>query len=191
MRRADPAICVSTVTRSTLHPIFHMTSIAVSAVVQPSRILSFALASMCAGAVLIGLATVMGSYGGAPAVVRWIAGALCIGAGLMAARRMLAPGIARRIDIFGSGQIRVSEHGSSCSAGGGPGHAENAACLWQLLPTSTLWSSLMILNLRSEHGARVELLILPDTMSQTSFRALSVACHWIAAHNNRAGSEIS
>ena len=62
---------------------------------------------------------------------------------------------------------------------------------YHLHVTSTLWSFLLVLDLRSESGTRLVLIVLPDTMTQASFRALCVACQWIAAHNIRANAEKS
>ncbi len=166
-------------------------SIAVSAVVQPSRIVFFLTLGMSVGSVLIGLFLGLNAFGPTLLWARMTLAALCGLSGLTAACRILQDRCAQRIEISGSGQIRVYAASVPPSNRHEPTERIGSAdCPQDLLPSSTLWSHLMILNLRADNGVTTTLLILPDTMSQTSFRALSVACHWIAAHNNRAESHI-
>ena len=47
---------------------------------------------------------------------------------------------------------------------------------------STLWPSLLSLYLRAEDGGLHKLLVLPDSLDDDSFRALSVALRWINRH---------
>ena len=161
-------------------------SIAVSAVVRPSRIVLGLTLTMCVGSASIG--AFFGCYSGAamPALVRIALGASCVLAGLIVACQILRNRCVQRIEISGIGQIRVHAADTPQAIGhhfhdpiGSP------VCCQDLLPSSTLWAHFMILNLQAKDGIRTTLLIMPDTMSQTSFRGLSVACHWIAAHNNR------
>jgi len=48
---------------------------------------------------------------------------------------------------------------------------------------SVLWPHLLMVRLESSSGVRRLLTILPDCMSDEEFKAVSVACRWIAAHN--------
>ena len=171
-------------------------SIAVSAVVHPSRVVLCLTLAMCLGSVSIGILFGIDASGSIMPFMRTVLGALCVMAGMTAAYLVLRKGCARRstqrIDISGNGQIRVHPlHAVQVPAGLVPDRAGSPDHLQELLPSSTMWSHLMVLNLRAKNnGTKSTLLILPDSMSQTSFRALSVACHWIAAHNNRAEREI-
>jgi toxin CptA len=81
-----------------------------------------------------------------------------------------------RIDISGVGQIRLTEFkglATPLSAGGSE--------VVQLAADSTLWPKL--LRLQAEDRRIAVLPILPDSVAVSEFRALSVACRWIAAHN--------
>ena len=175
-------------------------SIAVSAVVAPSRWLMLLLVLMSSCSMAIG---VLMFFNGFPAmagpahadpwfVLRCLFAVTCIGGGMLAIHAFFCKRAYFHIDISGTGQIRLRklEHPSpngrfftrQKETGYSPGPL-------QLLPESTLWPHLMVLRLQCELGRIHTLFVLPDTLSQTSFRMLSVACHWIAAHNIRAGSE--
>jgi hypothetical protein len=58
-----------------------------------------------------------------------------------------------------------------------------AAPALRLVENSVLWPHLLLVRLESTSGMRYVLTILPDCMSDEEFRAVSVACRWIAAHN--------
>ena len=166
-------------------------TIAVSAVVRPSRILLSLTLGMCAGSASIGTLFALQPVASMAPLARVALATACVMAGLIVACQILRCRCAQRIEISGNGQIRVSTPDASPSTSSElSDRFVGAARLYDLLPTSTLWSHLMILNLRAANGTRTTLLILPDSMTQTSFRALSVACHWIAAHNNRAERDI-
>jgi hypothetical protein len=60
----------------------------------------------------------------------------------------------------------------------------------QLMADSTIWPGLLLLRLRRQDLRVTSVLILPDCVAADGFRALSVACRWIAAHNNRAEGEL-
>ena len=58
--------------------------------------------------------------------------------------------------------------------------------LAQLLAGSTVWPNLLLLRLRLENGRVRTIPVLPDSVSRETFRALQVACRWVASHNNDA-----
>lgn len=166
-------------------------SIAVSAVVRPSRVVLCLTVLMCLGSVLVGV--LIGSNLLVPMapLARSILAAGCALAALIAAYQTLCNRCVNYIDISGNGQIRVYVSKSLPSSFQDSRRLRhNTGSLQHLLPSSTLWSHLLILNLRSENGKTMTLLVLPDVMSESSFRALSVACHWIAAHNIRPEGDV-
>jgi hypothetical protein len=63
-----------------------------------------------------------------------------------------------------------------------PSLQEDAA-VFRLVENSVLWPHLLMVRLESSDGIRRLLTILPDCLSDEEFRAVSVACRWIAAHN--------
>lgn len=102
-----------------------------------------------------------------------------------------------RIDISEHGQIRVAED-KACSVAGrqngrGPegasgqeGQIQDAGgTIVRLLPDSTIWPHLLLLRLQAKGQGTRNVLILRDCMNAEHFRILSVACHWIAAHNDQ------
>ena len=163
-------------------------SIAVSAVVRRSAMLASGLLVMSLACLAIGAAIALGMVGALPLAPRSLLGACCMLAAAAAVFEIVRPYVVRRILITPAGKIHLTDLVAHESVAGA-GVSDLDAMDYQLLPTSTLWSFLMILNLRASDGAKVTLFVLPDTMTQASFRALCVACHWIAAHNIRAGSE--
>ena len=167
-------------------------SIAVSAVVKSSRLLLLLTVTMCVGSAAIGARFGFDNSGALPLGMRAAVASTCLMAGLIVIYQMMCSRCANRIDISGNGQIRVTPIDVPSSAARRlVGLVGNGPQIQRLMPSSTLWSQLMILNLRADSGVKTTLLILPDSMSPTSFRALSVACHWIAAHNNRAENDIN
>lgn len=96
------------------------------------------------------------------------------------------------IAISSSGQIRLLELDSSANDVQQVIDFDSAG--WfvvNMLEDSTLWPKLLLLRLRSDSGGLIILPILSDSVSLQSFRSLSVACRWIAARINRGGNEIS
>jgi len=153
-------------------------------VVIPSRRLLMLVAVLCTCVVSIGCALALGAVGEVAIWTRLLCGAACLlfaGGGF--AYTLHGRSI-YRLDISGSGQIRLFAH-----VGGVPEMTDIASMeppavgmLVTLLADSTLWSGFMLLRLEDEDGRLHVLPILPDSLSTESFRALSVACRWIAAH---------
>jgi toxin CptA len=65
-------------------------------------------------------------------------------------------------------------------------HVKGNGEVMTLLHDSTIWTNLLLLRLQAAGGKITVVRVLPDCVSQESFRALSVACRWIAAQNNSA-----
>ena len=95
------------------------------------------------------------------------------------------------IDIAGTGQIRIAKAALTgpCGEANSP-HLRTDWKLVEMLDNSTLWPNLLVLRLRAEDGSIMVVPILLDSVSKDAFRALSVACRWIAArggdHHNTA-----
>jgi len=159
-------------------------SIAVSAVVRPSRQLLAMVVAMSAGTALLFFATAIAADRIPP---QWRLP--LIASGLFLAAFGFYHGAAKRktihIDISGNGEIRLRDviDPASCDRETRPHLTEDAACV-RLLAGSTLWPRLLVLRLQDDNGNITVLPILPDSVSSDSFRALSVACQWVAAHGN-------
>ena len=95
------------------------------------------------------------------------------------------------IDISGSGQIRIAEVvlKTSCASEDRP-HFRTDGTVVGVMGNSTIWPNLLMLRLRMDDGRVVALPILQDSVSQEDFRALSVACRWIAARSGRREKKI-
>lgn len=93
------------------------------------------------------------------------------------------------IDISGTGQLRLTSLKNdvigSCQKKNWPHVKENGEVV-RLLSDSTIWPHLLLLRLQAENEKITVLPVLPDCVSRDSFRALSVACRWIATHNKPA-----
>lgn len=61
----------------------------------------------------------------------------------------------------------------------------------RLMAGSTLWPNLLLLRLQAEDGSVSVLPILPDSISRSDFRALSVAFRWIALREPGGEGKIS
>ncbi len=151
-------------------------TIAVSAVVARSRVLIVICVAMAG--VLLSAAVLLARAIPALSIVCAIA---AVGLGLFP----LSTTKAFRIDVTDIGQILLTDTPQSAVADRTE-TAVVAAEVVQLLGGSTLWSSLMVLRLQSASGRVRRLVLLPDSMDREAFRALSVACRWIASCSRQA-----
>lgn len=160
-------------------------SIAVVAVIQPSKTLLYLSCAMCVGvlgiAIIVGFGMI-GDLGHSSQI--GIAGSCFLMAFFVLYRAIWRRSVFH-VAISGAGQIRVAECKSSTNGRKNSVHqpviAEAAATL---MAGSTIWSSFILLRLRLESGALVTILVLPDSLPAETFRALAVACRWIAAHEH-------
>jgi hypothetical protein len=112
----------------------------------------------------------------------------CIFFAFFGAYRALHIRKTHHIDISGNGRIRLAETtplaaGASSSLSHGTNMNGDQA---RLLPSSTIWPFLLLLNLQTEDGRVINIPILPDSIDRGTFKAFSVACRWIAAHREPA-----
>jgi toxin CptA len=152
-------------------------SIAVSAVVKPSR----CLRALVGGYALVNLAAAFAL--GWLWRERFALAPLCAAAFLLAAaclgRAAGARAKTRRIDISGVGRLRLTVQQDVGSAGARPPPAGETA---RLLADSTVWPQLLMLRLRTEDGVR-SLALLPDSVGPEAFRRLAVAVGALGARN--------
>jgi toxin CptA len=147
-------------------------SIAVSAVIVPSRVLRWAMLCYGVAAVGAGVGLALGAVN-LTASQAAVAG-LCVLAGA-AVLCSPAPGRnVRRIDISGLGQLRLTVQQGVGQAGAHVG-------VMQLLPRSTAWPGLLLLRLRGGEGQFCTLVLLPDSVEKGQFRRLAVAIRDIAS----------
>lgn len=152
-------------------------SIAVSAVIKPSRILRVALAAYAVASA--GAAMVLAGLQSGRFHLPYPIAALCLLAALVAWRAARAAITTREIDISGLGEIRQTVQHSMETAG-----LEYQAL--RLLPGSTVWPSLLLLLLRDDESGVVTVMpILPDSVSQEQFRRIGVSIRAIAGRDNK------
>ncbi len=156
-------------------------SIALSATIRPSRLLAgfqFVMAAVLLST-SFWLLQSADSFGFSLSLPRVLA-ILCAIASFALIVQPLRRRTALRIDVTGLGQIRLVETLPDAEAGS-TAWSDAVGEVVQLRQGSTLWSSLMVLRLQSVSGRLTNLILLPDSLSDDAFRALSVACRWIAA----------
>jgi hypothetical protein len=106
----------------------------------------------------------------------------CIGSSLFAFFYQFRPKKALRIDISGIGQIRLREY---IEVDRVSDERQDITAIseeeYQMKEGSTLWSNLLFLQLVSSAGQTRNLRIFPDSVTSDEFRALYIACRWIAA----------
>jgi toxin CptA len=159
-------------------------SIAVSAVVKPSRLLLVMVGGMCAGVILVGVTVGAGLLGELALLPRAGIAVTCILLALFGFYRTVQTRKTHHIDISGIGQIRLAETSGLAASSSMPSNWHADGEVVSLMANSTLWPYLLLLRLKTEQQRITVLPILPDSIDEGGFRALSVACHWIAAHNN-------
>ncbi len=152
-------------------------SIAVSAVIHCSRMQRAALAVY--GAAGASVAAALVGWQGARFYYAGALAAACAMAALAALRGAWEAPNARRIDISGLGEIRLSvKHSLGAEA--------QRTEPMRLLPGSTVWPALLILLLRDTgNGSVTVLTILPDSVETEHFRKIAVSVRAIARRDNK------
>lgn len=153
-------------------------SIAVSAVVKPSRLLHSMVGGMC---LCIAFSSVMlgaGEVGNLPLWIRITVASASILIAVFALYHVAQNRKTYRIDVSGLGQVRLTEFDRMATP-------LSTCCseVVRLSADSTLLPSLLLLRLQSNDRRITILPILPGSVAASEFRALSVACRWIAAHD--------
>jgi hypothetical protein len=152
-----------------------MASIALTAVVHPSRLLragllAFALAAAAAALMLL-------LPDAAFHFPHWMA-VFCMLACALALHARARHAKAHQIDISGLGQIRLTVQQNV--------DRTPVAVPVQLLPASTLWPQLLLLLLRDGAGRVSAVVVLPDSVAPGTFRALAVACRALGRRDGAA-----
>jgi toxin CptA len=162
----------------------HIMSIAVSAVVQPSRLLFAMVSTMSLFVVAIGLAIGTGQLGTLSFLPRVLLAAFSVFLGVFGFYHCVRQRKILHIDISGVGQLRVREVGPArtCAATNWP-HVDRHGEVVGLLSDSTIWTPLLLLRLQDDSVKITTVPIFRDCVSPENFRALSVACRWIAARS--------
>jgi hypothetical protein len=152
-------------------------SIAVSAVVKPSRLLHAMVWGMCLCVVFSGAMLGASQAGYLAPWVRIFIGCACA---LIAAVHFFQFTYRRKaysVDISGLGQIRLTEIRKPSKI-----LQENDSTVVCLGRGSTLWPNMLLLRLKSESQRVTVVPIFRDSVSAGDFRKISVACRWIALH---------
>ncbi len=149
-------------------------SIAVSATIQPSRMLASMLASMFVLAnfaiVYAGLCTQVDKI--TILVIVLLSGLLSLTIFLRYCRRQHSV----QLDISDSGDMIVRVLRAN------PSYFDSLNV--KLSERSTLWQQLMLVSLYSDNGQNITLPILRDSVDVDTYRKLSVALNWIAMHTS-------
>lgn len=149
-------------------------SIAVTAVVAPSRRLRLLLAAFSASLVTAALA--VGWLLPERFLTPW-AGLPPLLAALALGHDALRAATVRRIDISGPGQLRLTVQQDLGPAS--PGVPAS------LMAGAVVWPCCMLLRLRAESGAVWRVAALPDGMVPGDYRALAVALRAVAARTQK------
>ena len=165
-------------------------SIAVSAVVQPSRLLFAMVGAMSIAVAFIGIAIGVGAVGDLSLAARLGMSVITVFLSFFGFYHGIHDRKPIHIDISGTGQLRITEVVASapCTDTNWP-HLEEIGEVVELMNDSTLLPYLLLLRLGTSKGIKV-LPILPDSVSRESFLSLSVACRWIAAQGERTENKV-
>lgn len=159
-------------------------TIAVSAIVQPSRLLIVMVGVISILASVIAILVATGHVGHLQFAPRLALGSAAFFLSLFGFYHGIRDRKPIQLDISGTGLIRLTEMDDrgACMNPNWP-HVSYSGELVRLMRTSTIWPNLLILRLQSDDGKITILPILPGCVASDSFRAISVACRWIAAQN--------
>ena len=160
-------------------------SIAVSALVLPSKRLFVLVSALAISGTLISILVSLGLIGRLLPVVGMVLGVLglllSVG-GWLRYRRTTQP---LRIIISGAGQISIVEISPIAPIV----DTIEVPVAAQLLSGSTLWANLLLLRLQLRNGRTKSVVILADCVPENVFRAISVACRWIASRGHANGQK--
>jgi toxin CptA len=151
-------------------------SIAVTAVVKPSRLLRASLAAYAAVNLVVAglvLAAAPGAYR-AP----WLVAACCLAAAAGAMAGLVSAGNKRRIDISGVGEMRVTVQQKLAET---VVHTVPS----RLMPGSAVWPGLLMLLARADDRRMVVVAVFADSVSAEEFRALAVAMRAIGGQETQ------
>jgi hypothetical protein len=160
-------------------------SIAVSAVVQPSRLLFAMVSAMSLCVAAAGVAVGVGQLGTFSIAPRILLATFNVFLAVFGFYHGVRQRKILHIDISGAGQLRLTKvwPTRTCIDTNWP-HVSERGDVVRLLSDSTIWPQLLLLRLQNDGGKITTLPIFPDCVSSENFRALSVACRWIAARNH-------
>ena len=161
-------------------------SIAVSAIIRPSRIFKVMAAAMTLIVLVAAALFWLRPHEIIYAHNRALLALVCAMVALTAYFTVRPVKKSLRIDISASGQIWLTQYSLSAGSkdsGKAGAYIEGNSELVYLLEDSTLWPTFMLLRLQASTGYVTALIILPDSLERSAFRALCVACRWIAAQN--------
>ncbi|WP_420475269.1 protein YgfX [Noviherbaspirillum sp. ST9] len=159
-------------------------SIAVSTVVQPSRVHFVLNAAMAAIVVAVAVVLGTGRIGDLSLPIRALLSVLMFFLASFGFYHGMRSRKTIQLDISGTGQIRLLNVGGEppCTATMRP-HVKEIGEVVRLMDNSTLWPHMLLLRLRSESGQTTVVPVFPDSVDREAFRALSVACRWISVQN--------
>ncbi len=157
-------------------------SIAVSAVIRPSRYLAFFNVGFAGFFVLTGVLAMAGQLGPFPFYGRVVLMPVCLTAALVLVLGYFKTRKTLRIDISGNGQIRLKEYRGNEFDASAKSMDSPEEQPYELMEKSTIWPGLLILLLRTETGKKAGILIFPDAVQPGEFQSLYTACRWIDAH---------
>ena len=136
--------------------------------------------ALCAGCAVLGLAFLLGAVRAVSPALSVFVGLLCFLCSGFAFHSLRRNRKTWQLDISGTGQIRLSDVAIAMPDAGKP--PSEGGLLVRLLADSTMWPNFLLLRLRDGEGRVHHLASLPDSLPSEAFRAVSVACRWIAAH---------
>lgn len=148
--------------------------------------------AMCTGIAFMGAMLGLGQVGELPNIARFSLGIWSVFLAFFGFYHTVRHQKTLHIDISSTGQLRLTglnDATGSCQEKNWP-HVKEKSEVVRLLSDSTIWPHLLLLRLQAENEKITVVPVLPDCVSRDSFRALSVACRWIAAHNKPAEHKI-
>lgn len=160
-------------------------SLSVSAQVHSSRFFSVCVLGMAALAGITGFSAISGLAGTFSFSGRFVVFVISLFAAFSFVCLYFRAKKTFWIDISGSGQIRIREDIRNVSR---RVFFERQVALdteeFALARGTTVWPMLLVLRLRSAPARERYFLIFHDSVTQAEFRALYIACSWLAARQS-------
>lgn len=159
-------------------------SIAVSALVLPSKVLFVLVSVLSIAGVLISFLVSVGFIGRLLPIYSAIFGLLGLFISMIGWFRYRQATRPLYLNISITGQISIAEILPDGASG-----TTKVPVLAQLLAGSTLWAHLLLLRFQLNNGQIKSVVILPDCVPENIFRCTSVACRWIASRGHANGQK--
>lgn len=159
-------------------------SIAISALVRPSRWAQILYAALSAVCLIVSLTILFGQADNVANISQYVGSFIACAAALRVGIEACKKRSSVFFDMSGTGDLRIGTVPNASVLGRGQLDSTSMPATY-LMAGSVITPFLLVLRLAQNHGSINTLVIFPDSVSGDAFRRLSLACRWLAGQKKR------